>query len=60
MSSGLQPLLNVPGRVNASNALRVTGDTGGTTGATNSLGALVGKATAAASDSLPSLLVVFV
>jgi hypothetical protein len=59
MASGLQPLLNVPGRVNSSNALKVTGDTGTATGATNSTGAMVGKATAAASDSLPSLLVVF-
>lgn len=60
MASGLQPLLNVPGRVNANNALKVTGDTGASTGATSSLGALVGKATAAASDGLPSLLVKFV
>lgn len=60
MASGLQPLLNVPGRVNSSNALLVTGDTGGTTGATSCVGGLVGKATAAASDGLPSLLVVFV
>ena len=60
MASGLQPLLNVPGRVNASNALIVTGDTGATTGATSSLGALVGVATSAASDGKPSLLVKFV
>jgi len=60
MASGLQPLLDVPGRVNSNNALKVTGDSGGATGATNSVGALVGKATTAASDGLPSLLVKFV
>ena len=60
MAGGLQPLLSVPGRVNASNALKVTGDSGGSTGGVSSLGALVGKATAAASDGLPSLLVKFV
>ena len=60
MASGLQPLLDVPGRVNSSNALIVKGDTGGTTGASSSVRALVGVAAAAASDSLPALLVVFV
>ncbi len=60
MANGLQPLLNVPGRVNASNALLVSGDTGASTGAVNSIGSLQGTATAAASDSKPALLVVFV
>ncbi len=34
MAGGLMPLLTVPGRVNASHALKVTGGTGGSTGAT--------------------------
>lgn len=59
MASALQPLLNVPGRVNVNNALTVTGDAGASTGAVSSLGALIGKATAGASG-LPSLLVKFV
>jgi hypothetical protein len=58
MASGLQSLLNVPGRVNSSNALKVKGDTGGTTGATNCVGGVVGTA-ASGSDALPVLLVVF-
>lgn len=58
MANGLQPLLNVPGRVTSTNALKVTGDPGAITGSVSSAGALVGKAVAG-SDGLPVLLVVF-
>jgi hypothetical protein len=59
MASGLQPLLNVPGRVTSGNALKVKGDAGPVAGSSlSSLGSLIGTA-AAGSDGLPVLLVVF-
>jgi hypothetical protein len=58
MANGLQPLLNLPGRVTSTHALLVKGDTGATTGAVSSLGSLQGTAVAG-SDGLPVLLVVF-
>lgn len=55
MASGLNPILSLQGKVNASNALVVSGDTGATTGGANALASLQGVV-----DSSNRLKVVFV
>ncbi len=56
MASGLAPILRLPGKVNSSNALVVTGDAGAATGGgTNTVANTQGKV-----DASNQLVVVFV
>jgi hypothetical protein len=61
MASGLQPILNLPATVSASNGLVVVGDTGSATG--GGLAAIsntLGTTSTGSTTGLPALLVKFV